>query len=121
MRPVNQVREDVKRLHWALCLTGAKWTYSMQGYKREYTKLFGQNLLFSRALSLSLSSSYKHLTDLSVRGGSAGQPPVGLSCFAGPETDVSDDATSPDKNCINNWRRLWERRGRSYQNKNPER
>jgi hypothetical protein len=55
MRPVNQVREDVKRLHWALCLTGAKWTYSMQGYKREYTKLFGQNLLFSRALSLSLS------------------------------------------------------------------
>jgi hypothetical protein len=24
------------------------------------------------------------------------------------------------KNIINNWRRLWERRGRSYQNKNPE-
>jgi hypothetical protein len=50
-------------------------------------------------LSLSLSSSYKHLTDLIVGGGSAGQPPAGLSCFAGQgagEGDVSDDATSPN-------------------------
>jgi len=99
----NQVREDIRRPHWALCLMRAKWTYSMQGYKREYKKLFRQDLLslwdlFS--LSLFLSSLYRHLTDLIVGGGSAGQPPAGLSCFAGQgagEGEVSDDATSPDQ------------------------
>jgi len=62
---------------------------------------------------------------LIVGGGSAGQPPAGLSCFAGQgagEGEVSDDATSPDQKIASTlWRRLWERRGRSYRNKNPER
>jgi len=73
----------------------------MQGYKREYKNYLGR-IYYSLELSLSLflSSSYKHLTDLSVGGGFAGQPPAGLSCFAGQgadEGDVSDDATSPDQ------------------------
>jgi hypothetical protein len=52
------------------------------------------------SLTLFLSSLYRHLTDFIVGVGSAGQPPAGLSCFAGQgagEGDVSDDATSPDQ------------------------
>jgi hypothetical protein len=54
----------------------------------------------SLSLSLFLSSLYRHLTDLIVGGGPAGQPPADLSGFAGQgtgEVDVSDDATSPDQ------------------------
>jgi len=67
----------------------------MQGYKREYKNYLGRIYY-----SLSLSSSYKHLTNLIVGGGFAGQPPAGLSCFAGQvasEGDVFDDATSPNQ------------------------
>jgi len=61
---------------------------------------------------------------LIVGGGFAGQPPAGLSCFAGQHIEEGTSLMTPRhrlKNIINNWRRLWERRGRSYQNKNPGR
>jgi hypothetical protein len=57
-------------------------------------------------LSLSLSLLHKkHLTNLIVGGGSAGQPPAGLSCFAGQDTDEGMSLMSPrhrTKNYINN-------------------
>lgn len=89
----------------------------MRGYKTG-------DLESSWSRSLSLPASYKHLTDLIVGGGSAGQPPEGLSCFAGQDTDEWTSLMMPRhriKNCINNWRRLWERRCRSYKNKSSER
>jgi len=32
----NEVKDDIRRLRGALWLTGAKWTYNIQGYKRGY-------------------------------------------------------------------------------------
>jgi hypothetical protein len=95
----------------------------MQGYKKGVQKLLRQDL-FSGAifsLSLSLPSSHKYWTDLIVGGGFAGHPPAGLCFFAGQGADEGTSVMMPRhrlKNIINNWRRLWERHGRSYQNKN---
>lgn len=95
----NQVREDIGRPHWALRLTGAKWTYGIHEYKKGVQKFMRQNLFSqTHSLSLSLSSLYKHLADLIVGGGSAGQPPAGLSCFAGQDAKEGVSlmsATSP--------------------------
>jgi len=57
----------------------------------------GIRIYYSLELSLSLflSFSYKHLTDLIVGGGSAGQPPAGLSCFAGLDTDKGTSLMMP--------------------------
>jgi hypothetical protein len=93
-----------------------------RGIKREYKNYKG-GFYSLNSLSLSLSSSYKHWTDLNVGGGSAGHPPAGLSCFASQGTDEGVSLMMPRhrlKNIINIWRRLWERRGRSYKNRNSE-
>jgi hypothetical protein len=62
-------------------------------------------ITLSLSLSLSLSLLHKkHLTNLIVGGGSAGQPPAGLSCFASQDTDEGMSLMSPrhrTKNCIN--------------------
>jgi len=78
----------------------------MQGYKREYKNYLGgiYHHSLSLSLSLSLSSSCKRLVDLIVGEGSAGQPPAGLSSFAGQDTDEGMSLISPrhrTKNCIN--------------------
>jgi len=103
----NQVKEDIRRLHWALCLIGAKWTYSMQGYKKEYKSYWGgiySPAPFFLSLSLSLPSSHKYWTDLIVGGDSAGHPPAGLCCFVGQGADEGTSLMMPHhglKNSIN--------------------
>jgi len=51
--------------------------------------------LLSLSDSLSLPSSHKHWTDLIVGGGFAGQPPAGLSCFAGQHIEEGTSLMMP--------------------------
>jgi hypothetical protein len=46
-------------------------------------------------LSLFFSLFFRHWTDLIVGGGSAGQPPAGLSCFAGQHIEEETSLITP--------------------------
>jgi hypothetical protein len=90
----NQVKDDIKCYHGSPCLTGAKWARSMQGYKREYLNYFNIRIYYPLD-SLSLLSIYRHLTDLTVGGDFAGQPPTSLCCFASQDMDEGTSLMMP--------------------------
>jgi hypothetical protein len=85
----NQVREDIRHLHWALCSTGANRHIAYKGIKG------GIVIYFFHSLSLCLSSFFRHLTDLTVGGDFAGQLLAGLCYFAGQDTDERTSLMMP--------------------------
>jgi hypothetical protein len=97
MKPVKSSQGRYETSTWSPVLD--------RGIKREYKNYKG-GFYSLNSLSLSLSSSYKHWTDLNVGGGSAGHPPAGLSCFAGQGTDKGVSLMMPRhrlKNIINSF------------------